>query len=132
MCDTAGCGVQVGYNFTENIFNKDGLFPKELRPYIPNTWAKMPKGIGTLEMVDYVMKGVVFVTMRPIKDGEELLMDYRLRPGSDVPPWYEHYDIEQAMSLHGMYDEMVAAGMLDDVKESITDSNKEVPNGNKT
>jgi hypothetical protein len=42
------------------------------------------------------MHGAVLLAARPIDDGEELLMDYRLSPQNTLPQWYQHHDEGQA------------------------------------
>ena len=37
-----------------------------------------------------MMRSVVFLASRPLDDGTELFVDYRLNPDSlNLPPWYQ-------------------------------------------
>jgi len=39
--------------------------------------------------------GIALVATRAIRDGEEILQNYRLNPNVPQPPWYEPYDVEE-------------------------------------
>jgi hypothetical protein len=87
---------QASYDFPEDII-ETYQFPKHLRKYIPNLYAKEPSMTGKLELFGCLMKSVVMVSCRPIKAGDELLMDYKLNPDAkDLPRWYRPYDINDA------------------------------------
>ena len=75
-------------------------FPKKLRKYVPNSYAKSPTFFGTVDRSAY-MRGMVLLAARPLKNGEELHMDYRLNPKdpSVLPNWYHIYD-EEAFQQH--------------------------------
>ena len=73
-------------------------FPKRLRKYIPNAYAKKPTIFGTIDRSAF-MHGVVLLAARPFEGVEELLMDYRLNPAAgELPEWYQHFDQEAAKS----------------------------------
>ena len=42
------------------------------------------------------MRGLVFLATTKINDGDELLMDYRLKPSNELPSWYSHVDEDEA------------------------------------
>ncbi len=41
------------------------------------------------------VRGLALVATRGIKDGEELLQNYRLNPHATRPAWYTSYDVEE-------------------------------------
>lgn len=52
------------------------------------------------------MKGVVLMSTRPLRHGDELLMDYRLNPTlEDLPPWYRSHDAEESRMRWGFGDD---------------------------
>ena len=70
-------------------------FPKILRKYVPNAYARSPTFFGTVDRSAY-MRGMVLLAARPLKNGEELHMDYRLNPKDPhaLPSWYHICDEE--------------------------------------
>jgi hypothetical protein len=86
--------LQVSYDFRQDPFEWDE-FPRDLRKYIPNVYAKPPTIFGTPERSAY-MKSVVVMAAKPLLNGDELFMDYRLHPDFELPSWYSHYDEEGA------------------------------------
>ena len=48
-------------------------FPKRLRKYVPNSYAKRPTTFGTIDRSAF-MHGMVLITARPLNYGDELLM----------------------------------------------------------
>ena len=89
--------LQYPYDFAADPL---GLveFPKRLRKYIPNAYAKKPTLFGTIDRSAY-MHSVILLAARPFEGGEELLMDYRLNPSAGaLPKWYAHFDQESAKS----------------------------------
>lgn len=92
--------LQHPYNYPVDPLDLDpnGSFPRPLRKYIPNLYARKPTLLGTTDR-SALMHGLVLLAARPLQDGDELLMDYRLSSsgeGRGVPSWYDHYDKEQA------------------------------------
>jgi hypothetical protein len=73
-------------------YNVDPSFPKHLLPLIPNKYYKHP---GLLYYSRSPMRTIVFVATRHIQD-EELLLNYRLHPDSELPSWYTSQDTEEA------------------------------------
>jgi hypothetical protein len=65
-------------------------FPRKLCKYIPNEYAKKPTILGTVDRSAY-MRGMILMTTRPMHDGDELFMDYRLN-SIILPKWYHAYD----------------------------------------
>lgn len=66
------------------------------------------------------MKGVVLMSTRSLRHGDELLMDYRLNPTlEDLPPWYRSYDAEESRMRWGVGDE-------DKKQEKVTEPSKVV------
>jgi hypothetical protein len=61
--------------------------------------------MGRLEAGFSLMKGSVLVAAKPLKAGEELLLDYRLNPhaasGHPLPDWYSSYDNAEAARRWG-------------------------------
>ncbi len=84
---------QISYDFPEDIWGRHS-FPKELRKYIPNRYAKPPSLLGKIAAsATTCMPTVALVSSQHISNGDELLMDYRLNPASEeLPEWYIHYD----------------------------------------
>jgi hypothetical protein len=73
-------------------------FPKSLRRYIPNSYAKKPTTFGTIDRSAF-MHGMVLIAARPLSKGDELIMDYRLNPkAGQLPVWYQHYNDAEAKS----------------------------------
>lgn len=89
--------LQHPYNFPVDPLELDERqsFPKALRKYIPNAYFRKPTMLGTPDR-SALMHGAVLLAARPIDDGEELLMDYRLSPQNTLPQWYQHHDEGQA------------------------------------
>lgn len=97
-CNTAPPNVlQQVYNFAGDPFDLDPhVFPRALRKFVPNAYARKPTLLGTTDRSAW-MHGQVLLAARPLQDGDELLMDYRLSPSAArLPDWYRHYDAEQA------------------------------------
>ena len=43
------------------------------------------------------MRGLILLSVKPIRDGEEIFMDYRLNPKlNNAPDWYTHVDLEES------------------------------------
>jgi hypothetical protein len=72
-------------------YNVDPSFPKDLLPLIPNRYYRTP---GLLYYSRSPMRTIVFVATRHIRD-EELLLNYRLHPDSELPSWYRSPDTEE-------------------------------------
>ena len=71
------------------------------------------------------MKGVALLSTRPLRHGEELLMDYRLNPTlEDLPPWYRPYDAEEARMRWGFGDEEQADESKREVQEKKEKENE--------
>eukprot|EP01036_Dinobryon_divergens_P022981 gene22981-31288_t len=97
--------LPVAVDWEEDFFFQKG-FPKELRRFIPNHYAKPPSFFRRLLSWNFSMKGVVLMSTRPLRHGDELLMDYRLNPTlEDLPPWYRSYDAEESRMRWGVGDE---------------------------
>jgi hypothetical protein len=97
--------MQVGFDYPEDWMGDKGV-PLELRPLIPNMYAKKPGIMGKMEVGPFCcMRGLVLVSTLPLRDNEELLMDYRLDPTPEVaallPEWYESYDVGNAKMRWG-------------------------------
>jgi len=87
---------QVSYDFPGDLFSKTEM-EEELRELIPNQYAKPPSFLGKLETLGIMMKGVAMISSRPIKNEDEILMDYKLNPDSkNLPSWYEPFDVEDS------------------------------------
>merc|ERR1711998_196622 len=86
--------MQIPFDFMADPWGsvgKDG-FPTHLKRHIPLKYAKMPTLLGTLDQ-SACMHAMVLVTTKPIRNGEELFMDYRLRGDpSEMPIWYVPYE----------------------------------------
>ena len=86
--------MQVPFDFMADPWGsagKDG-FPSNLRRHIPLKYAKEPTLLGTVDQ-SACMYAMVLVTTKPIRNGDELFMDYRL-PGdpSELPVWYAPHE----------------------------------------
>lgn len=84
--------IQLAFDFQEDVAGrKSHSFPKHLRHLVPNIYANKPSLLTKMGNLGHFMKGLVFMTTRPIKNGEELLFDYRLvnSPALPWPEWYE-------------------------------------------
>lgn len=91
--------LQVSYDFPAGLVLAKDAFPLHLRHLIPNDYAKPPSAMGKLEGATSLMRGLVLIACRPIADGDELLMDYRLNPdANDLPEWYRSFDAAGARS----------------------------------
>lgn len=86
--------LQVAYNFPGDPLELTA-FPEQLRQYIPNKYAKDPTLFGTWDR-SACMRTVALISIRPIADGEELYMDYRLNTSRELPSWYTPYNEEDA------------------------------------
>ena len=89
--------LQYPYDFAADPL---GLveFPKRLRKYIPNAYARKPTLFGTIDRSAY-MHSVILLAARPFEGVGELLMDYRLNPAAgELPSWYSHFDQKSAKS----------------------------------
>jgi hypothetical protein len=85
--------LQVTYDYPDS--GKDiPDFPRGLRHRIPNQYAHPPSMLGKLSLGPCCMKGLVFIATEVISDGDELLIDYKLKPSDrkSFPTWYESYD----------------------------------------
>lgn len=92
--------LQCPYDFPSDPL---GLyeFPKRLRKYIPNSYAKRPTTFGTIDRSAF-MHGMVLIAARPLSRGDELVMDYRLNPKAvQLPSWYHHFEKEEAEKRWG-------------------------------
>jgi len=70
-------------------------FPQDLQPFIPNAYALKPTFLGTHDR-SALMRGVVLLAARPLGDGDELYMNYRLTgSGEQLPAWYVAYEPEK-------------------------------------
>jgi hypothetical protein len=117
--------VQVTYDFPEDFIKKSDQFPKHLRKLIPNEYAQLRSSIAQLDNVSHCMKGLAFVSMRHIKSGDELLIDYRLNPSADhLPAWYAHFDAEGAKERWGEMTDKYAAVADEEKKEANEDDEK--------
>jgi hypothetical protein len=89
--------MQITYNYPDSDEPSE-TFPAELRPWIPNRYAKLPseKSAQDLGFGACCMHGLVMVTTEKVYDGDELLMDYRLNPEAGKaglwPTWYRPFD----------------------------------------
>ena len=89
------------FDFIDDLLGVN-MFPKQLRPLIPNKYAIPPSLFGTYDRYDIYsmysslifwriavyMHSAVLLSTRPIIAGEELLLDYRLNPELSLPSWY--------------------------------------------
>jgi len=79
--------IAISYGFSTFRTGEDG-FPYRFRKYIPNIYAKQPFATDRSQ----IMRTKVLVTSRPISDGEEIFMDYRLNVDTmKYPFWYIPY-----------------------------------------
>merc|ERR1711871_1761275 len=87
--------IQIPFDFLADPWGTPGRdgFPKELRKYIPLRYAKPPTMLGTVDQRAY-MHAMVLVTIRPLRNGDEIFMNYRLNANnpSDLPVWYAPYE----------------------------------------
>ena len=82
---------QFRYDFPNDPLGFSG-FPISLRKFIPNSWAKKPTLIGTPDR-SALIKSMVLIASRPLKNGDELLMDYRLKGEPNLfPAWYQAFE----------------------------------------
>jgi hypothetical protein len=94
--------MQVSFDYSDDILpsiGKGARFPSHLCRYIPNQFATPPSRMGKIALgIGTIMPGVVFVSTRHLRDGDELLLDYRLNPDSStpLPPWYTPYDTAES------------------------------------
>jgi hypothetical protein len=84
--------LQLNYDFPNDTLFEGFRFPKKLRPFIPNIYAKEPSIITSDRSA--MMRTVIFVSTRPIESGSELLVDYRLKGSQNfpLPAWYPKED----------------------------------------
>jgi hypothetical protein len=87
--------LQCPYNFPGDPIGKD-VFPVPLQKFIPNSYGvKTPTLFGTIDR-SAMMRTVVLLAARPLKNGDELFMDYRLNPSAgSLPEWYHPYGKEE-------------------------------------
>jgi hypothetical protein len=87
--------LQCPYNFPGDPIGKD-VFPTTLQKFIPNSYGlKTPTLFGTIDR-SAMMRTVVLLAARPLKNGDELFMDYRLNPSAgSLPSWYSPYGREE-------------------------------------
>lgn len=80
--------IAISYGFPAFRSGEDG-YPYKYRKYIPNVYAKAPFATDRTQ----IMRSKVLVTSRPIADGEEIFMDYRLTSVESMkyPVWYIPY-----------------------------------------
>jgi len=81
--------LQLPYDYPTSFGEED------IVGYIPN------RMISSLRMFlllkpDVLMPSIVFIALRDIDDGEEILGDYRLNPECEYPSWYTPLDEEAA------------------------------------
>lgn len=94
--------TQVTYNYPHSTSHRKENFPEDLRPWIPNRYARPPseKSMEVNGFEDTCMHGLVMVLTEPVQDGQELFMDYRLHPNAGTaglwPSWYKPHDVEQS------------------------------------
>jgi hypothetical protein len=86
--------LQVPFDFRADPLRIDE-FPRDLRSLVPHTHAQPPTLTGTTERGVF-MHSMAIIAARPLEDGDELLMDYRLLPNGPLPEWYHHFDEEEA------------------------------------
>ncbi|TFJ87181.1 hypothetical protein NSK_001513 [Nannochloropsis salina CCMP1776] len=88
--------MAVAYDFPQDPLGWGG-FPHELRPYIPNAFARPRSLLGSPDQ-SALIQSVVLVATTDLEDGEELFLNYRLNPkhGSEsLPPWYVPVDAKE-------------------------------------
>ena len=84
--------IQIPFDFSSNTTGENG-FPTRFRKYVPNSYAKQPTLLGTFDRSAF-MQTMVLLTTRPLKDNDELFMNYRLNSSSSstpLPEWYAAY-----------------------------------------
>jgi len=73
-------------------------FPKHLRKHIPNAYHTRPTLFGTPDR-SALMQTVVLLACRDLYAGDELLLNYRIKPDSSgarsLPSWYVPYEPEK-------------------------------------
>ena len=92
----------MGYDFQDDVLGrKSRSFPNHLRHLIPNIYANKPSLLTRMGNLGHSMKGLVFMATRPIKNGDELLFDYRFvnSPALPWPEWYEPCTVEDPLRL---------------------------------
>lgn len=88
--------MALAYDFAQDPLDWGG-FPKELRPYIPNSYTRPRSLLGSPDQ-SALMQSVVLLTTTDVEDGEELLLNYRLNPKhgkESLPSWYVPVDVEE-------------------------------------
>lgn len=98
--------MQIPYDFMADPWGthgKDG-FPAKLKRHIPLKYAKPPTLLGTIDQSAH-MHAMVLISTKPIRDGEELFMDYRLEGDpNELPVWFVPY--KRAMDKEEVDDEV--------------------------
>ena len=88
--------MALAYNFPQDPLGWGG-FPEELRPYIPNSYARPRSLLGSPDQ-SALVQTVVLLATTDVEDGEELLLNYRLNPKhgkESLPSWYMPVDAEE-------------------------------------
>lgn len=88
--------MALAYNFPQDPLGWEG-FPHDLRPYIPNSYAKPRTWLGNPDQ-SALIQTVALVAATDIEEGEELILNYRLNPkhGKEkLPPWYKPVEVEE-------------------------------------
>ena len=88
--------MALAYDFAQDPLGWGG-FPKELRPYIPNSYARPRSLLGSPDQ-SALVQSVLLLTTSDVEDGEELLLNYRLNPKhgkESLPSWYVPVDVEE-------------------------------------
>jgi len=73
---------------------------RNFKQFIPNAYYKntsvSPGWYNFLKQREVVAQTTLFVTTKPIKDGDELFCNYRFNPNlEELPDWYHHVDIDE-------------------------------------
>mmetsp|Transcript_16094 Transcript_16094/g.15452 ORF Transcript_16094/g.15452 Transcript_16094/m.15452 type:complete len:347 (-) Transcript_16094:52-1092(-) len=113
------------FDYLNDPLNID-CFPLNLRHHIPNLWIKPPTFFGTPDR-SACMHSLVFLASRPLKDNEELFVDYRLNPAyPHLPPWYVPYEPQEA-ERRFKDDPRDTADLMqpDDILRNLTEDTKE-------
>lgn len=82
--------MALAVDFPSGHFGSDLPFPPELLPHVPNVYDATPSLLkGTYSAtLGVAMPSVALLATQPIRDGDELFLDYRLSPTTDRPEWY--------------------------------------------
>lgn len=71
-------------------------FPDHLRALFPNRLWRELSALQRVRHFGVVAPTIALMSVRPISDGEELFLNYRLNPKSKQPPdWYAPVDLEE-------------------------------------